>query len=117
MVIGNVYEISSADERLGGIPRADCARGQKNLYDFGFSLRLAGIDGSTEQSTFGRTDNGFVALTICTIRSCRQRCWSGGSEYESRRAIRQAILKNITSTGRLSIDTQTDICGAEVWRV
>ena len=41
--------------------RQDCSRGKKNLYDFGFQFGdWLALDGATEQSTFGRTDNGYV---------------------------------------------------------
>ena len=43
------------------VHKADCARGKKDLYDFGFQFGdWLALDGSTEQSTFGRTDNGYV---------------------------------------------------------
>lgn len=98
------------------VHRADCARGQKNLYDFGFQFGdWLALDGSTEQSTFGRTDNGFVcsnyyyASTRYVADAAKMLGFAEAEEYESRaEAIRQAILEEyFTPTGRLSIDTQT----------
>ena len=96
--------------------RADCARGQKNLYDFGFQFGdWLALDGSTEQSIFGRTDNGFVcsnyyyASTRYVADAARILNLPEAAEYEERaEAIRNAVLEEyFTSTGRLSIDTQT----------
>ena len=98
------------------VHRLDQARGQKNLYDFGFQFGdWLALDGSTEQSSFGRTDNGFVcsnyyyASTRYVADAAKVLGFTEAEEYESRaEAIRNAILEEyFTPTGRLSIDTQT----------
>ncbi len=98
------------------IYRADAARGRKNLYDFGFQFGdWLALDGSTEQSTFGRTDNGFVcsayyfASTQYVARAAKVLGLSEAIEYEERaEVIRKAIMNEYyTSTGRLAVDTQT----------
>ncbi len=98
------------------VHRADCARGQKNLYDFGFQFGdWLALDGSTEQSSFGRTDNGYVcsnyyyASTKYVADAAKVLDLAEADEYEARaEAIRNAILEEyFTPTGRLAIDTQT----------
>ena len=98
------------------VHRLDQARGQKNLYDFGFQFGdWLALDGSTEQSSFGRTDNGFVCSnyyygsTRYVADAAKILGFAEADEYESRaEAIRKAILEEyFTSTGRLAIDTQT----------
>ena len=96
--------------------RADCNRGRKDLYDFGFQFGdWLALDGSTEQSLFGRTDNGFVcsnyyyASTRYVADAAKVLGLPEASEYETRaETIKAAILDEyFTSTGRLAIDTQT----------
>ena len=96
--------------------RADCARGQKNLYDFGFQFGdWLALDGSTEQSQFGRTDTGYVcsmyyyASTRYVADAAKVLGYAETAEYEARaEAIKTAILgEYFTSTGRLAVDTQT----------
>ena len=96
--------------------RADCARGQKNLYDFGFQFGdWLALDGATEQSFFGRTDNGFIcsnyyyASTKYVAEAASILGYSDAIEYETRaEAIKTAIFEEyFTPSGRLSIDTQT----------
>lgn len=96
--------------------RADQARGQKNLYDFGFQFGdWLALDGATEQSTFGRTDNSYVcsmyywASTYYVAEAAKVLGLPEVTEYEARAdAIKSAILAEyFTATGRLSIDTQT----------
>lgn len=96
--------------------RADCARGQKNLYDFGFQFGdWLALDGSTEQSLFGRTDNGFVcsnyyyASTRYVADAAKALGLPEAEEYADRaECIKAAILEEyFTPTGRLAIDTQT----------
>ena len=98
------------------VHRQDCARGQRNLYDFGFQFGdWLALDGSTEQSTFGRTDNGYVcsnyyyASTRYLADAAKVLGLPEAEEYAERaEAIRVAILEEyFTSTGRLAIDTQT----------
>lgn len=98
------------------VHRLDCARGQKNLYDFGFQFGdWLALDGSTEQSNFGRTDNGFVcsnyyyASTKYVAEAAKILGYPDVAEYEARaEAVKTAILEEyFTPTGRLSIDTQT----------
>ena len=101
--------------------RADCARGQKNLYDFGFQFGdWLALDGSTEQSTFGRTDNGYVcslyyyASTCYVARAAEILQKAEADEYRQRAdCIREAILNEyFTPTGRLAVDTQTGYLAA-----
>ena len=101
---------------VDSIHRADCARGQKNLYDFGFQFGdWLALDGSTEQSTFGRTDSGFLcsnyyyASTKYVAEAASVLAYPDAAKYEARaEAIRTAILDEyFTSTGRLAVDTQT----------
>ena len=98
------------------IHRCDCTRGQKNLYDFGFQFGdWLALDGSTDQSIFGRTDNGYVcsnyfyASTKYVADAAKVLGLAEAEEYETRaEAIRNAILEEyFTPTGRLAIDTQT----------
>ena len=98
------------------IHRVDQARGQKNLYDFGFQFGdWLALDGATEQSTFGRTDNGYVcsmyywASTHYVAEAAKVLGLPEVTEYEARAdAIKSAILAEyFTPTGRLAIDTQT----------
>ena len=99
----------------------DIARGQKNLYDFGFQFGdWLALDGSTEQSTFGRTDNGYIcslyywASTQYVADAAKVLELEEADEYSSRaEAIKEAILKEyFTSSGRLAIDTQTGYLAA-----
>ena len=101
--------------------RADKARGQKNLYDFGFQFGdWLALDGSTEQSTFGRTDNGYLcsvyyfASTRYVADAAKVLGLEEAAEYEARaNAIKAAILAEyFTATGRLAIDTQTGYLAA-----
>lgn len=101
--------------------RADCARGRKNLYDFGFQFGdWLALDGSTEQSTFGRTDNGYVcslyyyASTCYVARAAEILQKAEADEYRQRAdCIREAILNEyFTPTGRLAVDTQTGYLAA-----
>ena len=122
-----LYEYYGSDEQLRRdyplmkdwvdyVYRADSARGKKDLYDFGFQFGdWLALDGSTEQSTFGRTDNGFVcsayyyASTKYVAQAARTLGFEEAQEYENRAAaIREAILNEyFTATGRLAVDTQT----------
>lgn len=96
--------------------RKDCERGQKNLYDFGFQFGdWLALDGSTEQSMFGRTDNGYVcsmyywASTRYVADAAEVLGLKEAEEYTQRaEKIKNAILEEyFTAIGRLSIDTQT----------
>ncbi len=98
------------------VHRSDCNRGQKNLYDFGFQFGdWLALDGSTEQSKFGRTDTGYVcsmyyyASTRYVADAAKVLGLAEAAEYEARaEAIKAAILgEYFTSTGRLAVDTQT----------
>lgn len=98
------------------VHRADVARGQKNLYDFGFQFGdWLALDGSTEQSRFGRTDSGYVcsayywACTKYVAEAAKILGFAEAADYEARaEAIKTAVLNEyFTPTGRLSIDTQT----------
>jgi len=96
--------------------RLDCARGKKNLYDFGFQFGdWLALDGATEQSMLGGTDNGFIcsnyyyASTRYVADVARILGFAEAEEYKNRAdAIKNAILEEyFTATGRLAIDTQT----------
>lgn len=96
--------------------RQDCNRGQKNLYDFGFQFGdWLALDGATEQSKFGRTDNGYVcslyyyASTKYVAEAANVLKLEEADKYEKRAEdIKKAILEEyFTPTGRLAIDTQT----------
>lgn len=96
--------------------RQDCSRGKKNLYDFGFQFGdWLALDGATEQSTFGRTDNGYVcsmyywASTRYVADAAEALGLAEASEYADRAEdIKEAILSEyFTSSGRLAVDTQT----------
>ena len=86
------------------------------LYDFGFQFGdWLALDGATEQSRYGRTDNGYVA-SIYYYASTRYVAEAAvilgrpeANEYEERaERIRSAILKEyFTGSGRLAVDTQT----------
>ena len=103
------------------VHRADLARGQKNLYDFGFQFGdWLALDGSTEQSTFGRTDNGYLcsmyywASTRYVADAAKVLGLEEAAEYEARAdAIKASILAEyFTATGRLAVDTQTGYLAA-----
>lgn len=103
------------------IYRADVARGQRNLYDFGFQFGdWLALDGATEQSTFGRTDNGYICSVYywASVRYVSDAAETLGleeaGEYRERAdAIKAAILEEyFTPSGRLAIDTQTGYLAA-----
>lgn len=95
----------------------DEARGKKHLWDFGihFGDWLA-LDGATEQSQKGGTDEYFIA-SMYYYESVKKTARAAGilgkdgdrSRYEKKAEdIRGAILKEYFSpNGRLTIDTQT----------
>ncbi|MBQ3560085.1 MAG: family 78 glycoside hydrolase catalytic domain [Agathobacter sp.] len=94
----------------------DCKRGKTNLYNFGFQFGdWLALDGSTEQSFFGRTDNHYVssmyyyASTKYVAEAARYLGYVDEKCYEERaQRIKNAILSEyFTGTGRLAIDTQT----------
>lgn len=86
------------------------------LYDFGFQFGdWLALDGATEQSRYGRTDNGYVA-SIYYYASTRYVAEAAevlglpeAEEYAERaERIRAAVLKEyFTASGRLAVDTQT----------
>jgi alpha-L-rhamnosidase len=101
---------------VDAVYQMDNERGQKNLYDFGFQFGdWLALDGSTEQSTFGRTDNGFVctayyyASTLYVAKAAEVLGLEEAQTYRNRaNDIRAAIMNEyLTPTGRLAIDTQT----------
>ncbi len=96
---------------------ADVARGQRDLWDFGFQFGdWLALDGATEQSIFGRTDSGYVASAFY-YASARYTAEVAGvlglTDDEARfSALAGRILAAIrreyfTPTGRLAVDTQT----------
>ena len=98
------------------VRRQDQARGEKYLWDFGFQFGdWLALDGATEQSTFGRTDNHFVssvyyfASASYVAQAAKELNMPEAATYEAlAENIRNAILNEyFTPTGRLSIDTQT----------
>lgn len=98
------------------VRRQDQARGEKYLWDFGFQFGdWLALDGATEQSTFGRTDNHFVssvyyfASVYYVARAAKELDLAEAGVYEElAENIRNAILNEyFTPTGRLSVDTQT----------
>lgn len=98
------------------VRRLDRARGEKHLWDFGFQYGdWLALDGSTEQSNYGRTDTGYIASLYyynsarIVAEAARLLDYSEAAEYETLAGqIRAAILKEyFTATGRLAIDTQT----------
>ena len=98
------------------VRRQDQARGEKYLWDFGFQFGdWLALDGATEQSIFGRTDNYFVssvyyfASASYVAHAAKELGLAEATIYEElAENIRNAILNEyFTPTGRLSIDTQT----------
>ena len=99
------------------VHRKDCERGQKDLYDFGFQFGdWLALDGATEQSSFGRTDNGFVCSAYYYASATYVAEAAGllgfddlKKEYSAlAERVKGAILSEyFTTTGRLAIDTQT----------
>lgn len=98
------------------VRRQDEARGEKNLWDFGFQFGdWLALDGATPQSTFGRTDIYFVssvyyfASATIVAEAARILELPEAAEYDRlAENIRKAILAEyFTPTGRLAIDTQT----------
>jgi len=101
---------------VDSVRREDKKRGEKFLWDFGFQFGdWLALDGATEQSTFGRTDNGFIASMYYyasvsyVAKAAETLSFAEFSEYnELGENIKQAILNEyFTPSGRLSIDTQT----------
>ncbi len=89
---------------------------RKYLYDFGFQFGdWLALDGASEQSRFGRTDNGYVASMYYYASTAYVADAAGilglpeAAEYRERAGkIKAAIFDEyFTATGRLAIDTQT----------
>ena len=98
------------------VRKQDMARGEKYLWDFGFQFGdWLALDGPTQQSTFGRTDNHFVssvyyyASASYVAEAAKLLGYEEAKTYaELAENIRKAILNEyFTATGRLAIDTQT----------
>lgn len=98
------------------VRKQDIARGEKYLWDFGFQFGdWLALDGPTQQSTFGRTDNHFVssvyyyASVSHVAEAAKLLGYEEAEEYAKlAENIRKAILNEyFTATGRLAIDTQT----------
>ncbi len=99
------------------VHRLDAARGEKNLWDFGFQFGdWVALDGATEQSRFGRTDSGFVASSYycASTRYTAEAAAELGYTEDAKtyRALAERIKAAIeseyfTATGRLAVDTQT----------
>lgn len=87
-----------------------------HLYDFGFQFGdWLALDGATEQSRFGRTDNGYVASmyyyasTSYVADAAETLGLPETEEYRTRAAaIKEAIFDEyFTKNGRLAVETQT----------
>ena len=87
-----------------------------HLYDFGFQFGdWLALDGATEQSRFGRTDNGYVASmyyyasTSYVADAAETLGLPEAAEYRERAAaIKEAIFDEYFSkNGRLAVETQT----------
>jgi len=94
----------------------DKARGEKDLWDFGFQFGdWLALDGATEQSTFGRTDNYYVssayyyASTLFTAKAAEVLGLEEADAYQKRaeRILRAIRKEYFTESGRLAVDTQT----------
>ncbi len=95
----------------------DEKRGGRHLYDWGFQFGdWLALDGPTEQSRFGRTDNYYVSSIYYYASVCYTMQAAGvlnrPEEAEKYRRlaeqIKAAILEEyFTASGRLSVDTQT----------
>lgn len=101
---------------VDSIRREDQERGEKYLWDFGFQFGdWLALDGATEQSTFGRTDQGYIASVYYyasvsyTAEAADTLGYEEAREYKKlARDIRRAILHEyFTPGGRLAVDTQT----------
>lgn len=99
------------------IDRDDAARGRRYLYDFGYQLGdWLALDGRTEQSTRGGTDESFIASCYYadSVRMVAEAAHALGyaADEEHYRALHQSIRAAVlqeyyTASGRLCIDTQT----------
>lgn len=94
----------------------DKKRGEKHLWDFGFQFGdWLALDGATEQSTFGRTDHGYLASVYYyasvsyVAEAANLLGYAEAGEYrELAEDIRRAVLHEyFTPGGRLAVDTQT----------
>lgn len=99
------------------ITSQDVQRGQKYLFDFGFTFGdWLALDGMTEQSFKGSTDDAYVsscyyyasAGKVADAAEVLGKTEDAQKYKDLAENIRQAILNEyFTNTGRLSIDTQT----------
>ena len=99
------------------ITREDAARGQRYLFDYGNQLGdWLSLDGRTEQSMKGGTDDYFIAscyYAMSVQKTADAAAALGSGEDEARyrelyKKIDSAVLKEYFSeTGRLCVDTQT----------
>lgn len=97
--------------------REDIAHGDHYLYDWGFQFGdWLALDGATEQSNYGRTDNYYIASMYyyASVRYAAEAAeildkTEDAAKYSAlAEKIREAILEEyFTSSGRLAIDTQT----------
>lgn len=93
------------------------ARGKPRLWNFGFQFGdWLALDGATEQSFFGRTENSFIASlyyyasACCVAQTAKQLSYQEEAKQYTALAceIKAAILAEyFTPSGRLAIDTQT----------
>ena len=101
---------------VDSIRSEDQKRGEKHLWDFGFQFGdWLALDGATEQSIFGRTDQGYIASVYYYASASYVAEAAGLLGYEEAKVyerladdIRQAVLHEyFTPSGRLAVDTQT----------
>lgn len=98
------------------IQAEDEKQGTHYLYDFGYHFGdWLALDGATEQSNQGRTDNTYIASayyyasTLYVAKAAKILGYKEAQTYlELAEKIRKAILDEFyTPNGRLAIDTQT----------
>ena len=107
---------------VDSVRRDEEARGGLHLWNFGFQFGdWLALDGATEQSTFGRTDSGFIA-SLYYYASARYVANAAQLLGYAEDAAEYAALANkvkadileeyFSSTGRLAVDTQTGYLAA-----
>ena len=99
------------------ITRQDEARGQRYLFDFGFTFGdWLALDGMTDQSFKGSTDDAYISSCYyyASARNVEKAARTLGYEEDAKAYealadhIREAILDEyFTTNGRLAIDSQT----------
>ena len=134
----NMYEFFGDEEQLAHyyrnmkdwvdyVTRESEKNSSDYLYDFGFHFAdWLALDGLTEQSEYGQTDNGFIAscyyyASVCMTEKAAEVCgFAEDAAHYHRLAenIRRAILTEyFSASGRLAIDTQTGYIVALKWGI